>query len=64
MQNTLDKTEMQMIQMNEMGMKAETQSMEESILLMSTETIEAPIEAPMSLLNEEGDHEEQSFATE
>ena len=55
-ENTVDNTATQMIDMTEMDMEADAERATERILLMPTETIEAPIEAPTPPLNKEGDN--------
>ena len=52
MENTVENTEKQMIEMREMDMEADTERVTERILLMPTETVEAQIEAPTPPVNE------------
>ena len=52
MENTVENTEKQMIEMGEMDMEADMERVTERILLMPTETVEAQIEAPTPPVNE------------
>ena len=45
-------------------MESDTDRVMEAILPISAETIQAPIKAPTSPLNEQGDNVEHSFTTE
>ena len=52
MDNMVDNTAIHMIETTEMDMEAKTDRVMERILPIPTETIEAPIEAPTSPVNE------------
>ena len=64
MKNTAENAAMQMIETTYMEIEAKIERYTERILPIPTEIIEAPIEVITSPVNEEGDNEEQSFATE
>ena len=64
MENTSENTAVQMIEIKEMDMGADMERVTERIITMPIEKNESPIEVPTSPVNEEGDNEEHSFATE